>query len=345
MQYNGAMAYIELDRSALFHNFDIIAQQTRGVDKIALVLKDNAYGHGLEETAALAAEYGISKAVVRNAAEAARLPEPFSYVLVLAEIPETASPRVCYAVNALEAIPRFPRGCRVELKVDTGMHRNGVSPEVLEAAYAAAAEAGLRVEGLFTHHRSADVPGSEWRWQKERFDALKPIARELSARYGFDAPRFHSCNSAALFRNGDFDEDIARVGIAAYGCLQMETPLDQPGLRPVLSLYAERIAARRLEAGERVGYNGVYGASEPEGVSTYDVGYADGMLRTASNRYVAPCGAALRGRISMDNCSFSSDAETLLVFNDANAYAAAAGTIGYEVLVGMRPHMRRVVKA
>jgi len=39
-------------------------------DKVALVLKDNAYGHGLLEVAQMAKEYGITKAVVRCAPEA-----------------------------------------------------------------------------------------------------------------------------------------------------------------------------------------------------------------------------------------------------------------------------------
>ena len=345
MHYNGAMAYIELDRSAFFNNLDIIAQQTRGADKIALVLKDNAYGHGLSEMAEMAAAYGISRCVVRNEAEARQVEAHFDYILVLAEVPASASEKIRYTLNTAEQIGDFPRGCRIEIKVDTGMHRNGITIENLEAAFAAAAEAGLRVEGVFTHHRSADSLGSEWFWQKRQFEAVKARARTLAVSYGFGALRFHSCNSAALFREERFDEDMARVGIAAYGCLQMDATLPQPALKPVLSLYAQKIAERLLEAGERVGYNGIYRADTPERVATYDVGYADGMLRNASNSYTTPGGAALRGRISMDNTTFASTEATLLVFDDANAFAASAGTIGYEVLVGMRPHMRRVVKA
>ena len=338
------MAYIELDRSAFFHNLDIIAQQTGSVDKIALVLKDNAYGHGLEEMAAMAAEYGVRRAVVRNGDEARRIEQRFDYLLVLAEIPETASEKIRYAVNSLESIDRFPEGCRVEIKVDTGMHRNGITLENLEETFAAAVRAGLRAEGLFTHHRSADMLSSEWFWQKRQFAAVKERARSLAGRFGLPLPRFHSCNSAALFREGGFDEDMARVGIAAYGCMEMEATLPQPPLRPVMSLYAEKIAARTFSAGQRVGYGGIYTAGEPLEAATYDVGYADGMLRSASNNYRTPEGVALLGRISMDNTTFAATTERLLVFNDANSYAAAAGTIGYEVMVGMRPHLRRVVR-
>jgi alanine racemase len=138
---------------------------------------------------------------------------------------------------------------------------------------------------------------------------------------------------------------MVRVGIAAYGCLQMDAALPQPDLRPVLSLYAEKIAERELKIDERVGYNGVFAATETMRVSTYDVGYADGMLRAASNGYTTPNGSALLGRISMDNTTFASTDECLQVFDDANSFAAAAGTIGYEVLTGMRSRLRRTVKA
>ena len=55
------MAYIILNKNNFFNNLDIIAKRTKSVDKIALVLKDNAYGHGLVEVAAMAHEYGIKK--------------------------------------------------------------------------------------------------------------------------------------------------------------------------------------------------------------------------------------------------------------------------------------------
>ncbi len=43
----------------------------------------------------------------------------------------------------------------------------------------------------------------------------------------------------------------------------------------------------------------------------------------------------------MDNCSFESVDEQLLIFNNANTIANQAGTIGYEILVGMREYVER----
>ena len=48
------MAKILLNKKNLFHNFEVISKQTGSVEKVAVVLKDNAYGHGLLEIATLA---------------------------------------------------------------------------------------------------------------------------------------------------------------------------------------------------------------------------------------------------------------------------------------------------
>ena len=338
------MAYITISRLAFFHNLDIIAQRTGSVDKIALVLKDNAYGHGLGMMAKLASEYGITKAVVRSIDEALVILDYFDHIQVLADLPKrhgAHSEKICYTINAMEQIVLFPKDCRVELKVDTGMHRNGIALEMLDAAFDAIKEAGLKLEGVFTHHRSADSLSSEWFWQKKSFEDVKAESGRLAESYGFAPLRFHSANSATLFREASYTEDLVRIGIAAYGCLKMDVTLDQPELKPVLSLWAEKIASRVLLPGQRVGYNGTYSAEKEQVVSTYDVGYADGLQRVLSDDYGTPGDAQLLGRVSMDNSTFTADEEVLLIFDDANVIAKAAGTIGYEFLVGLRSDLER----
>jgi alanine racemase len=121
----------------------------------------------------------------------------------------------------------------------------------------------------------------------------------------------------------------------------MEITLLQPDLKPILSLWGNRVVTRTLKKGERIGYNGIYEASDDEVVSMYDLGYANGLDRLASNRYITPDGVALRGRISMDNAAFASDKEELLIFNDANHYARSVGTIGYEILACLDKNLKR----
>ncbi|MEA1919342.1 MAG: alanine racemase [Campylobacterota bacterium] len=328
------MAYITLSRKAFFHNLDIISAHVSDLRKIALVMKDNAYGHGLIEIATLAQEYGVTKAVVRHESEAQRIADFFEYILILDDIPHTPLANFVYTVNNMEQITSFKRGSRVELKVDTGMHRNGVGTDEVDAALEAIERQGLTCKGIFTHFRSADTLSSELFWQKKQFETIK----NGYANRGY---QFHSANSAGTFRTLTCKEDMVRVGIAAYGCLELDEVYAQPDLKPILSLVAERQTTRLLKASQGVGYNAICKVKEDTIVSTYDIGYADGFLRSASNRYITPNGSKLLGRISMDNTSFTCKDEELVLFDNANTLAKAAGTIGYEVLTRLSSSLER----
>jgi len=334
------MPYITLNKNNFFNNLDIIAKKTKDRDKIALVLKDNAYGHGILEVAQMAQEYGIKKAVVQNCQEAKKIAEYFEYVLVLADYSSEKCPKIRYTINDINAISSFAKGTKVELKVDTGMHRNGIAVDELYTAFARIKEHELELEAIFTHHRSADELTSEWYWQNDVFAKVKKHALELVKEFGFNKLRFHSSNSAALFRTTAFEEDMLRVGIAAYGCMELPT-MQGDLLKPVLSLYAKKISSRYLKSGNRVGYGGTYEVDRMCKVSNYDFGYGAGFLRSSSNSFKTPNNRELVGRISMDNSSFLGDEDELLIFDDARVAARFAQTIAYEVLTSLKPEIKR----
>jgi alanine racemase len=333
------MAYITLNKQHFFHNLDIIAAKTKSKEKIALVLKDNAYGHGLLEVASMAKEYGITKAVVRCQVEAMMVREFFDSVLVLAEIPNEADEKIAYTINDKAQIALFPPHTKVHLKVDTGMGRNGIKIEELQETLSLLKHYNLQLQAVFTHHSSADETTQIYAQQKERFLEVKQLCKSFVE----NSVAFHSCNSAALMREEDFDESIARVGIAAYGCLEMPYLEDETLFKPVLSLYAQKISSRILEKGECVGYGATFCAQESCVVSNYDVGYADGFFRACSNTYVTPQNIPIVGRISMDNSSFATQDEELLIFNDARKVALHVSTISYEVLTALKPYIKRII--
>ncbi|MEA3433359.1 MAG: alanine racemase, partial [Campylobacterota bacterium] len=273
------MAYITINKQNFYHNLNQIALKTGSVNKIAIVLKDNAYGHGLELMAKLASEFGIKHAVVRKTVEAELIKSLFKTILVLGDTiikDEVYS----FAVNSLKDIDQSEKGAKVELKVDTGMHRNGIALDELDEALVLIKERGLNLTGVMTHFRSADELSSELFWQQKCFDAVK----ENVKKSGFTNVRFHSYNSAAILRTKSFDEDLVRVGIGAYGYNELPAPFDTVALKPVMALYAKRVSTRVLKAGERVGYGGDFIAHEPMSVSTYDLGYGDGWCRGDSTQ-------------------------------------------------------------
>ncbi len=339
------MAKILLNKENLFYNLEIISKQAKGKDKIAVVLKDNAYGHGIMEIAQLAKEFGIKKAVVRNLSEAVQIESLFDDILILGEKSfHTYSHTFHIALNSLEDMDYLPLNSKVHIKVDTGMHRNGIHINQLEEAFLGLTKKNIQITGVFTHHRNADSLSTDFFWQKSNFEDVKNNVKKICEQLGLPIPAFHSCNSAALFRHSDFDEDFARIGIATYGYLDNDGVFDFPKLKPVMSLWAKRVSTRELQKGQSVGYGGTFTASQDMIISTYDIGYGDGFLRlNERNSYTTPEGFKLLGRVSMDYISLDTNKDEVCIFDDVTTLTKEHDTITYEITTTLSTQIKREI--
>lgn len=339
------MAKILLNKNNLFHNLKTISKHAGGMQKVAVVLKDNAYGHGLKEIATLCNEFGIKKAVVRTLEEALSIEELFDEILILSHRDfYTYSHTFHIALNTIEELDFLPLGSNVHIKVDTGMHRNGISPQQLEEAIHGLCEKKCKITGVFTHHRSADCLSTDFYWQNDQFKAIKNKVVNICEKLSLDIPSFHSCNSSALFRHKNFDEDFARVGIAIYGYIESDDIFKNPSLKPVLSLWANRVSKKEIKKGQKVGYGGTFTAKEDMTVSTYDVGYGDGFLRLNEKQsYITPQGYEVLGRVSMDNLSLNTDDEEVCIFKDVKELASIQNTITYEITTTLSTQIPREI--
>ena len=333
------MAYIKINKANFFHNLNQIALKAGSKDKVAVVLKDNAYGHGIDIMAQLSSEFGIKQAVVISTDEAMQIRDYFDHILVLNGSP-IADDKLSFAIIDIDQLANIPKGSKIELKVDTGMHRNGILMDEIDEALQLIEDNKIDLFGVMTHFRSADEFGSELYWQQKNFDKIKQIV----ANRGFEDVRFHSHNSAALLRSKSFDEDIARVGIAIYGYNELPKAFDEVELKPVLSLYAKRSSTRKLKKAQRVGYGGDFIADRDMVISTYDLGYGDGWMRGDSlNSYVTAEGLEILGRVSMDFISLESDRDEICVMDDAQKAAKHFGTISYEMTTMLSKDIERIV--
>ncbi|SKB25946.1 alanine racemase [Malaciobacter marinus] len=339
------MAKIILNRENLFHNLNLISKQAKGIEKVAIVLKDNAYGHGLLEIAKLASEYGIKKAVVRTCEEALKINNFFEDILILADTENsTYSHTFHIAVNSLEQIKKLPINTKVHLKIDSGMHRNGINKNQLKEAIYGICEQNLKFTGLFTHYRCADELSTDFYWQRANFEQIKQEVKNICEKLSIPVPKFHSANSSALFRIKDFNEDFARVGIATYGYLETDTIFNNPKLKPVMSFWGQKISTREIKKGQRIGYGGSYFAKKDMIVSTYDVGYGDGFLRlNEKDKYITPKGYEILGRVSMDNLSINSQDEEVCIFDDVRQLARIHDTITYEITTTLNPTIKKEI--
>jgi len=333
------MAFITINKQNFYHNLNQIALKTGSVEKIAIVLKDNAYGHGLEIMGKLASEFGIKHAVVRKMVEAEQIRHLFETVLILGDS-IIKDEKYSFAINALEDIRKAQKGAKVELKVDTGMHRNGIALNELDEALELIRENDLDLMGVMTHYRSADELSSELFWQQKQFETVKHRVKEA----GFKNVRVHSHNTAAILRTKHFNEDLVRVGIGVYGYNELPDTFDEVQLLPVMALYAKKVSSRVLKTGERIGYGGDFTASHDMTVSTYDLGYGDGWCRgDAQKPYITAEGLPILGRVSMDFISLESEKDEVCVVNDAKKAAIQLGTISYEITTALSTNIPKKV--
>ena len=346
------MAKINISKNNFFHNLSIIEKKLGSKEKIAIVLKDNAYGHGIKEIAQLSKEFGITNAIVKNNNEALIIKNSFENILVLNDnLYDTFSHSFHITINSLQDISKVPENAIVHIKIDTGMHRNGISQDELEACILGLLEKKAQFYGLFTHHRSADELSSEFFWQNDQFMGIKAKTKKICEKLNISLPHFHSCNSAGIFRtntdDNNFNELYARVGIGAYGYIGNNNLLYEADLKPVLSLYASKVSSRKAIPSQKIGYGGKYTISDNktfQTISTYDIGYGDGFMRISDDkRYTTPDGYNILGRVSMDSISLDTDQDEVLLFDDVSVLAKLHDTIPYEILTSLKANIKREI--
>ncbi|EDO6595495.1 alanine racemase [Campylobacter coli] len=328
------MSLIKINQKAYENNLKTIVSKVGDFSRLICVFKDNAYGHGAKILAPIAKALGVNFIAVKNEKEAYELESFFDNILILSHHPHgKENPKFIYALNDIDKINTYQNNTKIHLKIDTGMHRNGVCIENLSEALLKIKSSALKLEGIFTHFAGADEMDASFYIQKEKFSKAKDITKQI-----YDNLIFHSHNSAALFRAVKIPEDeFCRTGLAQFG-------YGDENLERVLSLYAHRLSHRELQIGQSVGYGGTFSATEKIKIATYDLGYADGLFRyDGKGDLLLANKQKILGKISMDSFSCQDFGEEVCVFDNANIWADFFKTINYEILVKLHPDIPRVL--
>ena len=322
------MSYIKISRANFYHNLDFLSKKLGSKEKLAVVLKDNAYGHGLKLIANLSCEYGIKRAIVKTEDEALLIEELFEDIIILNPSFSIYKDNFSLVINSLSQLKKVTNQ-KIHLKFDTGMHRNGLKIEKIDTT-------DLNIVGIMTHFRSADELSCEQFCQQKQWQKVKEIYKDKDVLY-------HSGNSATVLRAENYEDDFARCGISIYGYEEMHGSFGEFDLKPVMSLYGEKISTRELKKGDRVGYGGVGVVLHDSMVSTYDIGYGDGFFRHDGKSELLLDGKKVVGRISMDSISLLGDDDKVCLIGDAKMIARKFNTISYDVLVKLNSSISREV--
>ncbi len=291
---------------------------------LGLVVKSEAYGHGLLLTA-LAVSDLCSTLVVHTVDEGLRLraalPEhrilvagptrPPAFEEAVAAVLELTLSDPALLPELARAAQAVGRPARVHVKVETGTQRQGLDPaEAVDLAARVAGEADLELAALSTHF--ADIEDTlDHRFAMEQHRRFEEAAAALRDR-GVGGFELHCANSAATLLWPGTHHDMVRAGIALYGlwpsretrlACRLEASRTEPELRPALTWRARITQVRAVPAGSDVGYGRSYRTTAPARIGILGVGYADGYDRGLSNQaWVLASGrrAPIRGRICMN---------------------------------------------
>ena len=333
-----------------------------------VVVKADAYGHGALAAAAAAAEAGAEWLGVVDISEALALRAAGIRTPILAwlhgedsDFQAAVDAGIDLGINNPEQLERAAATfglAFVQIKMDTGLSRNGIeerlSADLLRRASELERAGSISVRGVWSH--LANSGEAEDREQLRRFTSALAVADAVGLR-----PQLrHLAATAGALSLPESRLDLVRLGIGVYGLSPLEgISSAQLGLRPVMELSAEIVSVKRVPSGSGVSYGYTYRTSAESTVALVPLGYADGIPRSASS--AAPVSIngktyPISGRVAMDQfvVNVGDDdvklGDRAILFGDpttgvpsADDWAAAAGTINYEIVTRIGPRVTRVV--
>jgi len=369
-----------IDDAAIAANVRSLAAHAPTAQVMAVV-KADAYGHGLVPSARAALAGGAAWLGAAQVGEAIQLRRagvvgpriltwlyapgaPLADALALDLDLSVAAP---WALEEVVAAARVVgRPARIHLKVDTGLGRNGLTPdqlsELLPAALRAQAEEAVEIVGVWSHLAFADEPEHPTvRAQEQVFADAVALVESAGAHVEVR----HLANSAATLTAPRAHYDLVRPGIAVYGLSpvpQLGSSADF-GLVPAMTVEAELATVKPVPAGHGVSYAHQYVTPRDTVLGVVPLGYADGVPRHASGTQdhvggplqVGGRRLGVAGRVCMDQVvvDLGPDAtevagDTVVLFGNgadggptAQDWAQAAGTISYEIVTRLGARVPR----
>ncbi len=336
---------LHVDLAAIVANWRALDAMTGPGVETAAVVKADAYGLGAAPVVRALAGAGARQFFVAQAEEGAAVRAalgPGPRILVFSghmagDAPLLAAADLIPLLNAPEqaarhvsALPGAPFG----VQIDTGMNRLGLEP----ADWAALRPALPAPPVLIVSHLAcADAPGDPM--NDTQLTAFR------AATDGTDVPRSLAATGGILL-GAAWHFDLVRPGIGLYG------GAPHAAAHPAVRLSLPVIQVRDVAPGETVGYGAAWTASRAARIATLSAGYADGLIRAmgaGAALYAGDIPCPLAGRVSMDLLTVDvthldavpGSLDILCPAQGIDALAAAAGTIGYEILTALGPRYSR----
>jgi len=356
---------IEVNLNAIVNNLNVVKKQLDPECKIIGVVKANAYGHGLIETARSAWTAGadILATASLDEAVALRVAKIKAPIIVLSYVEPVEFRRVLdfditltifdyqTAVKLDREAAKQNKWAKVDIKVDTGMNRYGFAPyEALDNYKKIMALDHIKITGIHSHF--AEPENREF--TKNQINIFQNVL------FGFQQnrispPMVHISATKGILLFPESHFDAVRIGLALYGYCGNVFP--ESGLIPALELKSHIAQIRRVGPGETISYDRTFKAKSPMKVAVIPIGYADGYPRALTNKgelLVNSKRARVVGRVCMNifmadvtGISCSAGDEVILIGSegddkvDAEDLANWGETIPNEILSRLSPTIPR----
>lgn len=300
-------SFIEVSKKALNKNINHIRQRIGNDVRYSMVVKANAYGHGIETVLPLIEEAGVDHFSVFSVAEAMRvleLKKDCCEVMIMGFIDDdylewAIEQEVSFFVftmhrleKTIEAAKKADKPARIHIELETGLHRTGFCDDQFESVVKMINKNArfLQVEGICSHLAGAESIVNYQRILKQ-IETFKDYCGWFSEK-GLEPRYRHLACSAGVLNYPDSIFDMVRIGISNYGFWPSdeskmmhlknegftEDPLDR-----VLSWKSEIMSVNRVPEGRFVSYGQSYLTSRDSLIATVPVGYGYGFSRTLSN--------------------------------------------------------------
>ena len=365
---------LELSLPNCLNNFRYFRSRLEPTTKLLVLVKANAYGHGSVEMSAMLQQAGADYLAVALPVEGIELRNAGIALPILVltagtdffdEIIEKRLEPGIPNLFTLQALLQTLRqkGMRdfpIHIKLDTGMHRLGFTPEEIPALTALLKDSPeVRVRSIYSHLAAADEP-SEDAYTLQQIRLFTEGAGAIDRVLGYH-PMWHVLNSAGIERFPQYQFDMVRLGIGIYGIDPVDYPAGQTvrrGLKPVASLKVKILQIKTLKQdGSTIGY-GRHGIIAPEGtvIATIPAGYADGLDRhlgqgratfLLNGRRIPTIGNICMDMSMLDVTGIPAQVgDTVTIFGEdptVTEMASILDTIPYEILTRVPRRIKRVV--
>ena len=352
--------YIYVNKKSFVNNLKYLSQVSK--KKTCLVVKANAYGHGIEWSVRNAKEIGVEWFAVASIDEGIQVKQAFkdSRVLLLAEpsvsqidnILKNDLDLTVYSDSFIDALIGTGYKYNVHLKIDTGMHRIGCSPEKFDYFLKKIKDSKLNLAGICTHFPEADT-------NKEDTQKAIDLFKKTISTFDTDNLLLHLDNSASTFYNLDDSFNMVRVGIAAYG-VEISPVESLNKLKPTMEIKTRISNLQHRKKGEAVSYGKAKILDRDSVIATSPIGYGDGYPWNTfpdGKVIVKNQFCKLIGRVTMDQILFDvtgldvqiDDEVTVLGNSDDGKLNISVSdianwnkTIEWEILTNMSKRLDRV---